>query len=112
MFGPVVQPLVTPVTSSANVALAAKIFASYVEIAEDGSGAAAGLVVTWPNGSVVIYTPAMQPIVIGDKTHIGRGPLVGVPANYSGTINAVPATPYCQVKSMGVDTKVRVSEWP
>lgn len=112
MFGPVVQPLVTPVTSGANVALTAKIFASYVEIAEDGSGAAAGLVVTWPNGSVVNYTPAMQPITIGDKTHIGRGPLVGVPANYSGTINAVPATPYCQVKSLGADTKVRISEWP
>jgi hypothetical protein len=109
-FGPIVQPLVTPVTSGANVALTAKIFASYVEIAEDGSGAAAGLVVTFPNGSVVNYTPAMQPIKIGDTTHIGRGPFIGVPANYNGGGGA--ATPYCQVKSMGADTKVRISEWP
>ena len=111
-FGPIVQPLISAVTSGANVAITAKIFASYVEIAEDDSATAVGLIVTWPNGSVSEYSPTKQPIKIGDATHIGRGPLVGVPANYSGATNAVPATPYCQVKSMGANTNVRVSEWP
>lgn len=111
-YGPLVQPLVTGVTSGANVPIAAKQFASYVEIAEDGSGAAAGLVVTWPNGNVVTYTPSQQPIVIGSKEHIGRGPLVGTPANYNGSGPAAPATPYLSVKSVAATTIVRVSEWP
>ena len=62
-YGPIVQNP-QAVTSAVQVALIAKIFASYVEIAEDGSGAAAGLKVTWPNGSVDNYTPAQQPITI------------------------------------------------
>jgi len=108
-YGPLVQaPQV--VTSAAQVNLIAKAFSSYVEIAEDGSGSAAGLKVTWPNGSVSEYPPAQQPITIGDKTHIGRGPIEGVPANYNNGGGA--ATVYCQVESMGADTKVRVSEWP
>ena len=94
------------VTSGTPVALTAHTFARYVEITEDGSGSAAGLAVTWPNGSVSEYTPAMQPIKIG--TIDGSGPLVGVPANYSGATNA--ATQYCTVESMGADTKVRISE--
>lgn len=94
------------VTSSVQVALTAKAFARYVEIAEDGSGSAAGLKVTWPNGSVAEYTPAMQPIKIGKDN--GTGPFVGVPANYNGLNGA--ATQYCTVESMGADTKVRISE--
>lgn len=106
--GPLVQALQT-VTNGAEVNIVAKAFASYVEIAEDGSGAAQGLQVTWPNGSVVNYTPAMQPITIGSKDHIGRGPLVGCPANYNGA--GQDGTLYCQVESMGANTYVRVSEW-
>jgi hypothetical protein len=106
--GPLVQT-VQAVTSAAQVNLVAQAFASYVEIAEDGSGAAAGLKITWPNGSVSEYTPAMQPITIGSKDHIGRGPLVGVPANYNGAGQV--GTLYCQVESMGANTEVRVSEW-
>ena len=108
-YGPIVQNP-QAVTSLAQVAMSAAIFASYAEIAEDGSGAAAGLKVTWPNGSVDNYPPAQQPITIGSKEHIGRGPMVGVPANYNGGGGA--ATQYCTVESMGADTKVRVSEWP
>jgi len=111
-YGPIVQPLITGVTSGTQVPIVAKIFASYVEIAEDGSGVAAGLKVTWPNGSVSEYTPAMQPVTIGSKEHIGRGPLVGSPANYNGATFAAPATPYCQVESIAATTVVRVSEWP
>lgn len=112
MPGPIVQP-VQVVTSGAQVNLVAKIFASYAEVSEDTSGAAAGLKITWPNGNVSEYTPAMQPVVLaGDKDHIGRGPLVGSPANYNGSTFAAPATVYCQVESVGADTKVRVSEWP
>lgn len=94
------------VTSAAQVPLTAKAFARYVEIAEDGSGSAAGLKVTWPNGNVSEYTPAMQPIKIG--TQDGSGPLVGTPANYNGP--NTPATQYCTVESLGADTKVRISE--
>lgn len=94
------------VTSAAQVPLTSKAFARYVEIAEDGSGSAAGLKVTWPNGSVSEYTPAMQPIKIG--TQDGCGPFVGVPANYNGANG--PATLYCDVESMGADTFVRISE--
>lgn len=100
-----VQALIA-VTSLVQVPLTAKAFARYVEITEDGSGSAAGLKVTWPNGSVVNYTPAMQPIKIG--TQDGCGPFVGVPANYNGANGA--ATQYCTVESMGADTKVRISE--
>ena len=111
MPGPIVQAPIA-VTSAAQVSLVAKIFASYVEIAEDGTGSAAGLKVTWPNGNVSEYPPSQQPITIGNKEHIGRGPLVGSPATYNGATAAAPATVYCQVESMGADTKVRVSEWP
>ena len=101
-----VQPLITGVTSGAQVAITANTFARYVEIAEDGSGAAAGLKVTWPNGSVSEYTPAMQPIKIG--TQDGSGPLVGSPSNYNGMGGS--ATQYCTVESLGATTVVRVSE--
>lgn len=101
-----VQPLITGVTSGTPVAIKAKTFARYVEIAEDGSGAAAGLVVTWPNGSTATYTPAMQPIKIG--TQDGCGPFVGVPANYNGAGGS--ATLYCTVESVAATTVVRVSE--
>ena len=111
MFGPVVQAPIA-VTSAAQVNMTAKIFASYVEIAEDGSGSGAGLKVTWPNGSVSEYPPAQQPVKIGSTDHIGRGPLVGSPANYNGATYAAPETVYCQVESMGAATAVRISEWP
>ena len=100
-----VQPPIA-VTNAAFVPMTAATFARYVEIAEDGSGAAAGLKVTWPNGSVSEYTPAMQPIKIG--TLDGSGPLVGVPANYNGAGGV--ATTYCTAESMGVSTFVRISE--
>lgn len=101
-----VQALYTGVTSGTPVPLKAKTFARYVEIAEDGSGAAAGLVVTWPNGNTATYTPAMQPIKIG--TLDGSGPLVGAPANYNGMGGA--ATQYCTVESVAATTVVRVTE--
>jgi hypothetical protein len=100
-----VQPPIA-VTSAAQVPITAKTFARYVEIAEDGSGSATGLKVTWPNGSVSEYTPAMQPIKIG--TIDGSGPLVGSPLNYNGP--STPATVYCNVESMGAATEVRVTE--
>ncbi len=108
MPGPIVQAPIA-VTNAVQVPLVAAIFASYVEIAEDGSGSAAGLKITWPNGHVSEYTPAMQPVKIGSEDHIGRGPFVGVPV-YQVPVNT--ATQYCTVESMGADTKVRVSEWP
>jgi hypothetical protein len=95
------------VTSGTPVAITAKAFARYAEMSEDGSGAAAGLSVTWPNGNTVEYTPSQYPIVLAG-TKDGCGPLVGVPANYNGTTS--PATQYCTVESLGANTYVRVTE--
>ena len=106
--GPLVQA-VQAVTSAVQVPIVANAFASYVEIAEDGSGSAAGIKVTWPNGNVAEYTTSMQPVTIGSKDHIGRGPHVGCPANYNGGGGA--ATQYCTVESLGANTVVRTSEW-
>lgn len=102
-----VQAPIAVATGATQVPLTAKAFARYVEIAEDGSGSAAGLAVTWPNGDVGEYTPAMQPITIGTKD--GSGPLVGTPLNYNGP--HTPATQYCTVVSLGATTAVRISEW-
>ena len=95
------------VTSATPVAITAKAFSRYTEITEDGSGAMAGLKVTWPNGSVDSYTPAQYPIKIG--TQGGAGGFVGVPANYNG--GTVAATQYCTLVSLGANTYVRVSEY-
>jgi len=111
-MGLVVQAPIA-VTSAAYVQLSASTFARAVSIAEDATGTAAGLIVKWPNGNVVEYTPAMQPIVIGNPGG-GGAPLVGAPAcgpAVSSYVGANPAaTNYCQVKSMGATTAVRVSE--
>jgi len=95
------------VTSATGVPIIAKTFARYVEIQEDGLGTQAGLQVTWPNGNVDNFSPAMQPIKLG--TIDGSGPLVGAPANYNGL--GGPATVYCTVKSLGAATSVTTSEW-
>ena len=95
------------VTSGTPVALTAHTFARYVEIAEDGSGSAAGLAVTWPNGHISEYAPSQQPIKIG--TQDGSGPLVGTPLNFNGP--NTPATQYCTVESLGANTYVRISEF-
>jgi hypothetical protein len=99
------------VTGAAFVALTAKTFARGVAIQEDGTGAAAGLIVLWPNGNTDEYPPTQQPIIIGNIVPNGVGPLVGSPAGWNGLSAAnCPATVYCQVKSMGAATAVRVSE--
>jgi hypothetical protein len=99
------------VTSAAYVPLTAKTFARGAAIAEDSSGSAAGLQVLWPNGNVDYYQPSQQPIIIGNIVPNGVGPLVGSPAGWNGLSAAnCPATVYCQVKSMGAATTVRVSE--
>ena len=95
------------VTSGAFVPMTAHTFARYVEIQEDGLGTQSGLKVTWPNGTVDNFTPAMQPIKIG--TIDGSGPLVGAPANYNGKGGA--ATVYCTVEALGAATSVTISEW-
>jgi len=102
-------PIAINSSVGAPVNITAKAFARGVAIAEDGSGSAAGLTVTWPNGTVAEYPPSQQPIVIGNITGGGVGPLVGVPANYS-AVNS-PATKYCSIVSMGAATAVRVTEY-
>jgi hypothetical protein len=98
-------------TGGAYTNIFAGAFSRYVEIAEDGSGSAAGLTVKWPNGNVDNYPPGAQPIKIGNPGG-GAGGLVGVPAqptNFPGGV-APAATLYCQIKSMGAATVVRVTE--
>jgi hypothetical protein len=104
-------PIAVNATGGAYTNITAATYSRYVEIAEDGSGAAAGLTVKWPNGNVVNYPPSAQPIKIGNPGG-GAGPLVGQPGqptSYPGGV-AAPATIYCQIKSMGAATVVRVSE--
>jgi hypothetical protein len=105
-----VQPVIA-VTNGAYVSITAKTFARGVAIQEDGSTAGAGLQVLWPNGTVSEYPPSQQPIIIGNIVPNGVGPLVGTPAGWNGLSAAnCPATVYCQIKSMGANTNVRVSE--
>lgn len=107
-----VQPTIA-VTSAAYVSILALTFARGVSIQEDGSlgGAFSGLQVLWPNGSVSYYPPTEQPIIIGNIVPNGVGPLVGKPAGWNGlSAGNCPATVYCQVKSMGANTTVRVAE--
>lgn len=101
------------VTSAADVALLAVAFARGVQIEEDGSGAAAGLQVTWPDGTVCQYLNGDEPLSIGNITGSGSGPLVGVPARASSFPGGVgpAATQYCLVRSLGATTKVRVVEF-
>jgi hypothetical protein len=104
-------PIAINATGGAYTAITAKAFSRYTEIAEDGSGSAAGLTVQWPNGNVDNYPPSAQPIKIGNPGG-GAGSLVGQPGqptNFPGGV-AVPATQYCQIKSMGAATAVRVTE--
>jgi hypothetical protein len=93
-------------TTGAYTTISAAAFARYVEIAEDGSVAPAGIVVKWPNGNVDTYTPAQQPVRIGNPGG-GGGALVGCPSYQTG----VTATQYCQVKSVAATGSLRVSEW-
>jgi hypothetical protein len=106
------RTLYAGVVSGAGTALVANSFARYVEIQEDGSGTAVGLVYTDQNGTVTNYPPSQQPIKIGNPAGgLGgaTGPLLGVPANYNGGGGA--ATSFGSVKSMSGTTAVRVSEY-
>lgn len=112
--------------TAAFSAVSATIFSNYVEIQEDGSGAAAGLKVKFPDDNftaVYEYPPDQQPIRIGTPENTGApggAPFAGVPtqsAPIAGGGNAYiantnPATVYCQVASMGADTVIRVDERP
>lgn len=104
-------PIAVNAAGGAYVPLTAKTFARGVSIEEDSSGIQAGLQVLWPNGSVDYYQPEQQPIIIGNIVPNGVGPFVGNPAGWNGLSAAnCPATIYCQVKSMGAATAVRISE--
>lgn len=104
-------PIAINATSGAYVTISAAAYARAVEISEDGSGDGAGLTVKWPNGNVVNYPPAQQPIKIANPGG-GAGGFVGVPSqptNFPGGTGPA-ATVYCQIKSMGAATAVRVTE--
>jgi hypothetical protein len=100
------------VTSAAYVPITAQTFARYAEIAEDGTGSAAGLIVEFPDGSVGQWLPGQEPIKFQNPGG-GAGGFVGTPAqpgaNFAVVI-PVPASVYCQVKSAGAATVVRLFE--
>src|SRR4051794_26183970 len=117
--------LVTNVTSGAYVNITASIFANYVKIVEDGSGAAAGLKVKFPddNFTAVYQFAAGVPIELGTPNNTGepgRAPMIGKPARTVPVPNAAggytniseAATIYCKVESAGATTVVRVDERP
>lgn len=112
--------------TAAFTPVSATIFSNYVEIAEDGSGAAAGLKVKFPDDdftAVYEYAPGAQPIKIGTPENTGApggARLAGVPAQSvpiagggnTYIVNTNPATVYCQIASMGANTVIRVDERP
>jgi hypothetical protein len=104
------QALITGVTNGALVAITAKTWARGVTIAEDGSGALAGLVIKMPNGNTINLSPSQQPLVIGVVPPVNGSPLVGQPASSVGA-GGNSATQYCQVESMGATTIVKVVEY-
>lgn len=101
------------VTSAADVAILATTFARGFQIEEAADGAAAGLQITWPDGTVCQYVVGDEPISAGNVTGFGMGPLIGRPSqasNFPGAA-AIPATQYCLVRSLGATTKVRCTEF-
>lgn len=103
----------TNLTSGANVAIEAQTYARKVRIEEDESGPPAGIVLTWPDGTVAEYSASQQPVVL-ENPGGGAGPLLGVPAsqpaNQSYVGAGVNATTYCQAKSIGATSVLRVTE--
>jgi len=99
--------------SPASVPITAHTFARKASIVEDGSGSAAGLVVTWPNGTVAKYAAGIV-IVLGENPGGGAGGLVGIPAGAvqpaAGYLGASAGTQYCTVQSAGAATVVRLTE--
>jgi hypothetical protein len=107
------QALYTGVTSVTPVPIIAKTWARGVTIAEDGSGAQAGLVIKFPNGNTINLQPSQQPLVLGNVPASGgmqSGPFVGMPASSVGG-GGNSATQYCTVESMGATTIVKVVEY-
>lgn len=101
------------VTSAADTAILAVAFARGFQIEEAADGAAAGLQITWPDGTVCQYVVGDEPITAGNCTGFGNGPLIGIPtqaSNFPGGV-AIPATQYCLVRSLGATTKVRCTEF-
>jgi hypothetical protein len=105
------QALYTGVTSVTPVPIIAKTWARGVTIAEDGSGAQAGLVVKFPNGNTINLQPSQQPLILGNVPAAGHsGSFVGMPASSVGG-GGNSATQYCTVESMGATTIVKVVEY-
>jgi hypothetical protein len=100
-------------TSGANVAILATAYARKVKIQEDQSGPPAGIVLTWPDGSVAAYTVAEQPVIL-ENAGGGAGPLLGVPASQPAVQSyvgcGINATQYCQAKSVGATSVLQVTE--
>lgn len=110
----------TGVTSGADVAIVATAIARGFQIEEAADGAAAGLQITWPDGTVCQYVVGDEPISGGNITGFGGGPIIGVPLGATRpatpmpggvTAPASPATQYCLVRSLGATTKVRCVEF-
>ncbi|MGP8269116.1 MAG: hypothetical protein ACLQLH_03535 [Terracidiphilus sp.] len=96
------------------VSIPATIFARYLQIQEDGSGAASGLQIKWPTDNftaVFKYPSAQQPIKPNENPEtlgLGQGVLLGWPAQTG--LNTRAADVYCKIASMGAATVVRVDE--
>lgn len=108
------------VTSGADVNIVATMIARGWQIEEAADGAAAGLQISWPDGTVCQYVVGDEPLSAGNITGFGGGPIVGVPLGATQpatpmpggvTAPASPATIYCKVRSLGATTKVRCVEF-
>lgn len=110
----------TNVTSAADTPILAATFARGFQIEEEADGAAAGLQITWPDGSIGKYVVGDEPITAGNVTGSGMGPIIGIPPGGmnpslpmpgGNTQPASPATQYCLVRSLGATTIVRCTEF-
>lgn len=100
-------------SGGAQVSLLATTFSREVEIAEDNA-TPQGIVITLPSGKTINVPYSEQPFVFGNKQGSlggGWGILIGRPADTNGGQCAIPATTYCQVRSMtATATSVSVTE--
>lgn len=100
-------------TSGANTAVTPTIPARKVKIEEDETGPPAGIVITWPDGTVAEYGASQQPVIL-ENPGGGSGPFAWFPAkqpdNQSYVGCGINASMTLQVKSVGATSVLRVTE--
>jgi hypothetical protein len=100
-------------TAGTYVAIPALRFARRVELSEDGSGNATGIMCKFPEDNftaIFTYSTFQQPVVLGDEVgnFHGRGKFVGEPVQTG--LNTRAADVYAMVTAVSGTTILRVTE--